>query len=259
MAENTKIEWATHSWSPWIGCAKIHTGCLNCYAEADFATRRKRVVWGPNGTRSVTSDEYWRKPITWNRKADETGERVRVFPSLCDPFEDHCDVAYWREGMFDLIDNTPNLDWVLLTKRPENILRMWPDKKSRQNVWLLYSASDQESLELGAGSLIDCLSLARIVGVSLEPLLGPISLSIALSADRLWFADPTGMLKWVIVGGESGPNARPFKMVWLEQIVAQCQGAGVPVFVKQDYGKTPGQRGRISDAIWKLKQLPQVG
>lgn len=258
MAETTKIAWATSTWNPWIGCSKVASGCLNCYAEADFDRRRKRVVWGPHGTRVKTSDAYWRKPIKWNREAgtlEHLGgtNRPRVFPSLCDPFESSPLIPdEWRKDMFKLIDATPNLDWLLLSKRPENVLRMWPTVQgrhyvaeagamndyqlnSRDNVWLIYSASDQQSLETGLSHLLKCRDLVPVLGLSLEPLIGPIDLNACwhggfpCPGSGSYVAGP----HWVIVGGESGPNARPCALEWIDDIRRQCEAANTPCFIKQ--------------------------
>lgn len=241
--ENTKIQWADHTWNPWIGCATVHTGCKNCYAWAQAG--RHGVVWGPAGTRRKTSDAYWLKPGVWDAKAHAEGTTYRVFPSLCDPFEDwnrevkdqwadrDTNMTDLRCRMFELIDKTPRLTWILLTKRPENVIRMWPmqsdgtdsgewDEKFYENVWLLYSASDQESLEKGIKHLDSCRFLCSTIGLSLEPLVGSIDLSAYAKG-----------LGWVIVGGESGRNSRPCHIDWIRSIRDQCWAAGVPLFVKQ--------------------------
>jgi len=249
--KDTKIQWATHSFSPWVGCAKVHAGCQHCYAEA--MQNRLGVVWGPEGTRRRTAESTWRQVERWNRKAFchwskgscsdghiptcPQHDRPRVFPSLCDPFEDRPDVEPWRRDFFSLIDHCPNLDFLLLTKRPENIRRMWPrrgirfdaqnrrsEMLDRKNVWLIYSASDQATLDPGwSRHLVGCRSLVPVLGLSLEPILGPIDLGHNL---RHW-------IDWVIVGGESGPRARPCDVAWIRSVVAQCRAAGVPCFVKQ--------------------------
>lgn len=300
MAEHTKIEWATHTFSPWIGCSHVHAGCQNCYAE--ILAGRLGVTWGPNGTRRRTAESTWRKVGVWNRKAQCNwadgscasghGEwcpqrsRPRVFPSLCDPFEDWGGpVADWqrgvttmqtsREDFFRLIDRNPNLDWLLLTKRPENVRRMWQHKDGptladiagpipclsrgvpwssgwrendlRSNVWLLCSTSDQASYDAGRETMF-VTDLVPVWGFSLEPLLGPIALG-------MWEGFRPS---WIIVGGESGPRARPMNISWMESIAGQCEAAGVPLFVKQDFGGKPGRQGRIPDWLWAKKELPEV-
>lgn len=305
--EETAIEWATHTFNPWIGCTKVAPGCEHCYAEADMDKRRGRVKWGPAGTRSRTTDEYWRMPLKWNKTAamyhaERIGPtaRPRVFcASLADVFEDwqdlivnaagrplgicpgcqkievmraHCSscscrqddltMAHLRVELFKLIDATPWLDWLLVTKRPQNIRRFWSyldgdttgrlrefmdpgesqdvDPCWRRNVWLLTSISDQVTADKVIPELLKCRGLAPVLGVSAEPLLGPIDLRphLGIGGSRFRAAPgdkPDGQpgLNWVILGGESGPDARPCNIAWLRSIRDQCTAAGVPVFVKQ--------------------------
>lgn len=276
--ENTKISWATHTFSPWIGCSKVHVGCDHCYAEG--LSGRLGVKWGPAGTRRRTVESTWRKVEAWNRAAgtlEHFGghDRPRVFASLCDPFEDRPELLPWRRDFFALIDRCPNLDFLLLTKRPQNVRRMWdslwgineftpPGSRTapdRCNVFLVYSASDQESLEAGMPHLMACGDLVRVLGLSLEPLVGEIDLCDAhiKACPHAWIGKhECDAVDWVIVGGESGPRARQMELSWLESIAEQCLGAGVACFVKQDSGRKPGQQGRICDRLWNLKQFPQL-
>ena len=108
MAENTTIEWATHSWSPWIGCTKVSPACDGCYAEHLMDTRMGRVTWGPHGDLSRTSADYWRKPLQWNGLSRLHKRVETVFTSLCDPFDNQADPSVRREW-FDLIRATPYL------------------------------------------------------------------------------------------------------------------------------------------------------
>jgi protein gp37 len=125
MGENSKIEWTDHTFNPWIGCTKVSDGCKHCYAEALMDKRYGRVKWGPQGTRQRTSADNWRKPLQWNKQAVKEDKHYRVFcSSLADVFEDNPQLTEWRADLFNLIAETPNLDWLLLTKRPENINRM---------------------------------------------------------------------------------------------------------------------------------------
>lgn len=152
--KNSNIEWTTHTFNPWIGCTKVSDGCKNCYAEAlDRRWGHKR--WGPTAARVRTSEANWKKPLQWNAEAAKAKRRDRVFcASLADVFDDHESVdPHWRADLFNLIDSTPHLDWLLLTKRPENIQRfmpnlaesehMWP----RANVWLGTTVENQEQSE----------------------------------------------------------------------------------------------------------------
>ena len=264
MGNETKIEWCDHTFNPWIGCAKVHAGCTHCYAEADQGIRRNRVQWGAGGTRSRTSPANWTQPIKWDKQAKMEGVRKRVFcASLADVFEDwtgeiidskgrtlwnnntfgnvslvnQLTMEHLRIQLFELIDRTPNLDWMLLTKRPENIKRMWVGGY-RSNVWLGTSVSNQETANEMVPKLIESENLAKHLFVSAEPLLGEIDwCSIP---DYPFGSEPNGRVKFatpridqVILGGESGPNARPNKLAWILRSVTQCSVAGVAAFVKQ--------------------------
>ncbi len=307
MAENSKIEWTTHTFNHVRGCTKVSPECANCYAET-LSHRNPGTlgVWGPNGTRVVASESMWREPVKWENAAelayeewlhsgDHEGpsspppERPRVFcASLADVFEDWdgtiknaagfdlwhlyppsgswvsnpgdakdkvlLTMADVRARLFRLIDATPNLDWLLLTKRPENIATMMPayfpggyiaeagtmnQEGVRPNVWLGTSVGVRKTL-----SRIDVLRQipAAVRFLSIEPLLedlGPLDL--------------TG-IHWVIVGGESGHDARHCRVEWIRDIVKQCKAANVPCFVKQmgqniiDRNDSIGDY--VSDSYW---------
>ena len=125
MGENSKIEWCDHTWNPWIGCTKVSPGCDHCYAES-YATRYGKTVWGPGQPRQLTSDANWKKPLKWNHEAMLTGTRPRVFcASLAEVFDNEVNPA-WRERLWAFIQATPNLDWLLLTKRIGNVAKMLP-------------------------------------------------------------------------------------------------------------------------------------
>lgn len=224
MGENTKIAWAHHTFNPWIGCSKVHTGCKYCYAEKDWDKRRGRVKWGEDGTRDKT--KTWGEPKKWNRRCAAGGFRQRVFcASLADIFEDRPELAEWRRELFDLIDNTPFLDWLLLTKRPENIQAMWPGgllDKRRHNVWLGTSVSNQETADTWIDRLLKSRELSKYVFVSYEPALAMVDFS--------WWIDE---IDQIIVGGESGPNARPFDVRWAHYTVEQCRISKTACLVKQ--------------------------
>lgn len=207
-------------------------------------SRRNPAVlgkWGPDGVRVVNKD--WDKPLQWDRAAAKTGERRRVFPSLCDPFEDRPDLDAPRVKLFATIDRTPNLDWLLLTKRPENVASLWAyyDDEGQPyfppNVWLGTSVEDQQRADERTPALLKIPAAIR--WLSVEPLLGPIDLTPWLESVFVADFDPddrgylTPAIDWVVIGGESGSNARPCDLAWIRSIVAQCKAAGVPVFVKQ--------------------------
>lgn len=148
---NTIIQWCWrrlpdgtwirgHSFNPWWGCLKVSEKCKHCYAEG-IAHHYGHEVWGPAATtpRRLFGEAHWREPLTWNRQAQKQGHRRNVFcASMADVFEEHPAVVGERERLWRLIGETPWLNWLLLTKRPENIARLspwrsgpWPD-----NVWL---------------------------------------------------------------------------------------------------------------------------
>lgn len=288
MSENTKIEWCDHTFNPWEGCQKIGPGCDNCYA----ATRNARfaggiaINWGAGAPRRRTSASNWNKPRAWNAQADafmaQHGRRQRVFcASLADVFDNAVD-PLWRAELFALIQATPNLDWLLLTKRIGNAKDMifearkallmpgelydpvpWP------NLWIGATITSQVEADRDIPKLLAVP--ARVRFLSMEPLLGAVDLrSIphgdgeinALKPDtweeaieqwratsESWIEDfedwfsvnlsdgLTGPMHagidWVIVGGESGPGARPMHPDWARSLRDQCEAAGVPFLFKQ--------------------------
>lgn len=251
--ENSKIEWTDHTFNPWIGCQKVSDGCKNCYAEQLMDKRYGKVKWGPGGTRQRTSDGNWRKPLQWNRQAQKDGIRRKVFcASLADIFEDRPELIPWRNDLFALIEQTPNLDWLLLTKRPENIMGMLPDpwlyrcssteervNRIPPNVWLGTSVEDQANADKRIEHLVNVP--ARIRFLSCEPLLGPLDLtSIGCFAFNGSVLKLPTLIHWIIVGGESGKRARPMHPDWARAIRDQCVSASVPFFYKQWGEWAPG-------------------
>lgn len=234
MGENSKIEWTHHTFNPWIGCTKVSPGCTHCYAEA-YAKRYGKAQWGPTADRVRTSEANWRKPLAWNRDAMEAGERRRVFcASLADVFEQRADLASWRNDLWRLIERTPQLDWLLLTKRPDYARDWLWAREPAANVWLGTSCEDSQRFEERANRIMEW----PIKFLSCEPLLGP--LPIGELCGRGW---------WVILGGESGAGARPCKVEWIEQAIYECQIYGIPCFVKQlgSFAVYRGERLKLSD------------
>jgi protein gp37 len=232
--KNSNISWTDHTFNPWIGCSKVSAGCAHCYAETLMDTRYHRVEWGSGGTRVRTSPENWRQPVKWNSEAEARGVRYQVFcASLADVFEERGELAAWRDDLHDLIHRTPNLDWLLLTKRPEMAAWCYAEQPIPANVWLGTSVENQAA----ADRRIPILSAipAAIRFLSCEPLLGEIA-GIDLSA-----------ISWVIVGGESGAGCRPMAPEWAISLRDQCRVAKVPYFFKQWGGRTPKTNGNILD------------
>ena len=224
MAEQSKIEWTDHTFNPWTGCTKITPGCDTCYAEA-WSKRSGHVKWG-NHQRKRTTADYWKAPAIWNRNADRFeavhGHRQRVFcASLADVFDNQAEAA-WRSDLFELIRQTPRLDWLLLTKRPSNIAKMLPADwgSGYENVWLGTTAEDQDRFDQRWKFLASVPAAVRFV--SYEPAIGPLSIA---KVDQ--------KPDWLIVGGESGAGARPMNATWVRSIVDECEAFGVSPFFKQ--------------------------
>lgn len=262
--KNSKIEWTHHTFNTWIGCTRVSPGCVNCYAETMMADRYKKVKWGPQGERKRTSADYWRQPLKWNREAAAAGERRRVFcASLADVFEvkadQYEDMESWRRELFSLIAMTPHLDWLILTKRPDVALVMVPAKWLSgwpTNVWIGTSVENQEYADKRIPELLKIPAAVRFLSV--EPLLATVDLRPYLQMQWLGFGEEQAMVDWVIVGGESGHDARPMHPDWARSVRDQCVDAGVPFFMKQ-MGGTHDKGGNL-DAIpegLRIREFPQ--
>lgn len=250
--KDSKIEWCHHTFNPWIGCTKISPACDHCYAE-QIAGRFGMAQWG-NSPRKLTGPQNWKQPVHWNRQARikedawnnfiaqnpgltdgqliEKGfiksERPRVFcGSMCDIFDNQILPAY-RLRLFQLIYETPHLDWLLLTKRIGNAESMLREAKEfyqftdsdLKNVWIGAMVCNQQEAERDIPKLLSVSATKRFL--SIEPMLGPIALSFWIER-----------IDWVIVGGESGPKARPMHPDGPRSLRDQCKAAGVPFFFKQ--------------------------
>jgi protein gp37 len=227
----TKIQWVRYTFNPWWGCVQVSPACDHCYAMSMARRLGQRafghpVEWGPEGQRGYMSDERWAEPLRWNRQAEKTGGRPRVFcGSMMDVFEGKADQRPHLERLYALIDATPHLDWMLLTKRPNNALKLAP-RAWPENVWIGCTIETKEWAERRLPHLLalDC----TIRFVSVEPMLSALDLRPYLGPGR-------GQINWVIFGGESGMQARgPEGAVsWYRDLRAQCLAADVPLFFKQ--------------------------
>lgn len=297
MGENSRIEWTHNTFNPWLGCTRVSPGCQHCYAETMMDKRYGKVEWGPQGKRVRTSDAYWQQPDRWDRAAEAEGVRRRVFcGSLCDVFEDKrdqaLDMSVWRGRLWHLIEQTPQLDWLLLTKRPENVLPFVPWRWTKEyagrfppNVWIGTSVENQEGADKRIPELLEIPAAVRFLSV--EPLLGPVTLGDDFASwltcnvtrtedDDIECCESYAVggthyrgIDWVIVGGESGPNARPLHPNWATSIRDQCVAAGVPFHFKQwgEYGASaedmttglPAFRFFKSEQQWVNKARTWVG
>lgn len=298
MGKDSHIEWTDHTFNPWEGCTKVSPGCAHCYAEA----RNKRFGggqspnWGKGAPRRRTSVQNWNQVRKWNREAGELlaaynrevqgsfghldemmdePHRPRVFcASLADWLDNEVPIE-WLVDLLELIRTTPNLDWLLLTKRPQNFparvgafadlvvnpsmdlqgwVYDWFHGKPPENVWIGTSVEDQTRADERIPLLRSIPAQVRFL--SMEPLLGDVNLYAALKVcaswshgGKSWRDGPYSEVKWapqalmpygwknavdwVIVGGESGPDARPIHPNWARSLRDQCQAAGVAFLFKQ--------------------------
>lgn len=239
MAENSGIEWTHHTFNPWIGCTKVSAACDNCYAEAwDKRFGGKR--WGPHADRKRT--KTWGDPVRWQRKAVADGRRYRVFcASLADVFDNHRSINDgWRRELWALIRQCPDLDFLMLTKRPQNIVRYLPDDwgAGYQNVWLGATVEDQTEFDRRAPHLTAVPAVVHFL--SMEPLQGPVDLRGAAG------------LEWVITGGESGSHYRDAGPDWFRSLRDQCAAADVAFLFKQWSGRNQTEiksKGRALDGV----------
>lgn len=245
MAENSGIEWTHHTFNPWIGCTKVSPACDFCYAEEWNKRYDGGKNWGPHAPRRRT--KTWGNPVKWNREAERLGIRYRVFcASLADIGDNHKSIMpEWRSDLKRLIDDTPHLDWLLLTKRPQNLKKYYPDEML-EKCWIGTTVENQEEAERRIPHLVEIN--ARVRFLSMEPLLG-------LTSIVPWI----DKIHWVITGGESGTNYRAADPEWFRSLRNQCVNANVPFLFKQWEGKNQSiikSKGRELDGIvWD--QYPQ--
>src|SRR6185437_14509106 len=227
MAENSKIEWTDHTFNPWVGCTKISVGplgaCEQCYAESWAKRTGNPDLW--NGLRRRTTAVNWRQPLKWNAEAATNGTRPRVFcASLADVF-DNAVPDEWRADLWKLIRQTPHLQWLLLTKRIGNAYTMLPEDwgiDGWRHVAIGATIASQPEMARDVEKLRRLPAWGRFI--SFEPLLGPIEFGRYGALHGI---------HWAIVGGESGPRARPMELAWVVRLHEQCKARGIAFFMKQ--------------------------
>ena len=225
MGKITGITWTNHTFNPWWGCVPVSEGCAECYARRD-SSRYGLDIFGTGKERRFFGEKHWNEPLKWNRDAEKAGEHRRVFcMSMGDLFEQSDDtrIGEARIRTYRIIEATPWLDWLLLTKRPENIEyyvpELWNVGYWPENIWLGYTAENRRRYEERKGFMRN-LS-ARVKFISVEPMLESIDLY-----------DLSG-INWVIFGAESGPKRRPCDEEWILGGIAQVHESGKKAFVKQ--------------------------
>ena len=289
MGKTTGIEWADATFNPWIGCTPISPACNNCYAEK-WSRRFNYAKWGAGEERQLTT--RWNKVEAMSRKAGQQGRRIRVFAaSLGDIFDNEVPPE-WRRKFWDLVAATENLDWLLLTKRPQNINKMLPDHRddmgSKWRGWrrVYFGTTVENQTEANRRIPVILETAPGPVFLSMEPLLSSVSLrriypsgsptSLQLEGERQYLDPLAGYqnlygrrlgarrLSWVIAGGETGKEARPSKANWFRQIRDDCETTGTPFFFKQwgEYGqdlKRVGKKksGRLLDGV-EWNQRPEA-
>jgi protein gp37 len=253
MAEKSGIAWTDATFNPWWGCEKLSEACAHCYAERDAKRFSKGVstYWGKDTARRFFNEGHWGEPYKWNAKARKDGYPLRVFcGSMCDIFEDRVDLNDQRMKLWKVIEDTPNLIWLLLTKRPANIVMMipfdWKFKSMPLNVWFGTTVENQYHVD----RLMEISVMKNwtdSIFVSVEPMLGAVDFG-------KWWDVP----KWVIVGGESGAGARRMIISWAEYLRNECIEREIPFFMKQ-LGGFPDKRDNMLqwDTDLRIRQFPK--
>lgn len=252
--KDTKISWCDHTFNPWIGCTKVSPACDNCYAE-QIASRFKMALWG-NHKRVLTSEKYWEQPLRWNKQSKSKHNawsrfkeqypglsdeqlisngfikpvKPKVFcGSMCDWLDNQVPID-WLSDLMDLVARTPYLNWLMLTKRPDQYFkrvsesctygRILTSYTPPSNVFLGITICNQKEADRDIPKLLNIPVTKRFL--SIEPMLGAIDISAYIKN-----------IDWVIVGGESGRKARPMHPDWVRGVRDQCREACIPFFFKQ--------------------------
>jgi protein gp37 len=236
MALGSSIEWTEATWNPVTGCSKISAGCANCYAER--MARRLKAIGLPNYSRGfevALHEHLTNLPLKWRMP------KMIFVNSMSDLFHEKVPDDFIAR-VFDIMNRASWHRFQILTKRSGRLSQMSPILPWADNIWMGVTVEDQK-----CAFRIDHLrkTPAKIKFLSMEPLLGPIS-----------DLDLTGV-HWVIVGGESGPRARPLNSEWVMDIKAKCQESKIPFFFKQWGGTNKKKKGRLLEGrLWD--QMPEA-
>lgn len=254
MGKETGISWTDHTFNPWWGCTKVSPGCDHCYAETQDAKFSADPHWGKGVPRRVFGEKHWNEPMKWQKDAAAAGRIDKVFcASMADVMDDEAPKDE-RERLWWLIDDTPNLLWQLLTKRPQRYTRYLPKQGFKHdNVILGTTTEDQEFYNIRMPHLNDAVLFLRRLGfmhrvnnfISYEPALGPIKMG-ALHPD------------WVIFGGETGNGRRPMEIEWAENMKAECEYLGIPFFMKQVSAFNPKTAASLIPEHMLVRNFPDI-
>lgn len=270
MSEHTTIAWTDNTYNPWWGCTAVSPGCDNCYAEA-FDKRVGGAHWGKGEPRRTFEDKHWNEPMKWQKAAAKEGKITKVFcGSMCDVMDDEAPEGQW-ERLIQVINDTPNLLWQLLTKRPQRYKRRLPVAGFVwDNVILGTTCENQEFYDVRVQHLCEAamylekrnaeystytvganvrpFSRAHVQSfISYEPALGPITMT-----------KNTFRPSWLIFGGETGPRPRPMEQKWAEDIKAECEDTGVAFFMKQMSARTPNSAADLIPAHLLVREFPEA-
>jgi protein gp37 len=294
VGEDTAIEWCDSSWGAWWGCAKVSLACNNCYAETWAKRTGFPDLWGVDAGRRTFGVKHWTDPLKWNAVAGKSGKRHLVFcNSMADVFDNHSGVTDARKRLWYLIQSTPYLTWILLTKRIGNAKAMLPTDwgDGYPNVWLGISVCNQVEADRDIPKLLTVPAQVRFL--SCEPLLGRIDLfrfqkgmctecagsgevdnwptqnevdegarAAEPLAERCYECGGTGLwegnpgLSWVIAGGESGAGARYMDLFWAENLLSECRAQEIPFFMKQLSAADTKDIKAIPEAL-RVRQWPK--
>lgn len=250
MAKDTKIAWADSTFNPWWGCKKISTGCKFCYAEALAVQLGYRNLW--SGQFRTFGDKIWNEPVRWNRLAKKKGVPSRVFcGSMCDIFQEDLpeNIQKERQKLFSLINTTPWLDWMMLTKRAKNAaltLGLFHKQPLPNNLWIgvTIEGDDAQTADQNVSFLTQIPAFLRFI--SFEPLLGG-------------YIPDLRNIDWIIIGGES-QSTRIMEPDWVDNLIEKARNTKpVPpkIFFKQA-GSALASRWGMSGKGDNLNELPQT-
>lgn len=252
MGKVTGISWTDHTFNPWWGCVEVSPACDNCYAR-EFARRmgfsasgkKDAELWGKDAERRFFGDKHWAEPLHWNHAAESVGVRRKVFcASMADVFEDRRDLDAPRERLFSLIEDTPWLDWLLLTKRSDCIAELvpleWALSGPPSNAWFGVTAENQRMAEIRLGQLRALPFTNPMPWVSYEPALGPVDWTPWLD-----------FVRWIIFGGESG-SERESRPEWALNTMEQCRRRGLLPDGRPSVALFNKQSGEFMARQWSL-------